>query len=941
VNLNIKQKLSIVIVSFVFFTGLAITIAYSYVTLSQTEKENREKLVIAEQGFTKRLDKFSNQLQEKFEKFQKDKKLNANIYNIINGGLLEYHMFPAITNLADNLDIENFAFYYPDRGEETLRLKLYFARQFNGNVIVNDGQHKLYEKGRFGSNSINNPAIFPTQILADRDDLLLIKKGRLVYQVWQPYFHLEENSRSGEQKVIGHFNLQKLIDLDLKKLGSEMGVDFALYNNDGHAIYSNISATDLALPHPKEIIYLSTFNQKNLRFDSLLKPLIVADKTIGFLSVNISSEAISKKIRSAIYLMALVSLGVVVFVLAFVSSLVTRFTNPINELTNASLAISAGDLDGDIGFTRQDELGILANNFNKMRHAIKRQLEDLKKEVSERKMAQERVQVLSQAVEQSPISVIITDSKGAIEYVNSSFEISTGYRLAESLGKKAGDLGIGIHLGEHNKELQKSLSKGKTWGREIQSKRKNGEIYWEQAHIAPVIDQLGNATHYLYVSEDITLRKEQEAHIYHQAHYDVLTDLPNRFLALDRLNQKIIEAERENKLVAVVFLDLDGFKKVNDTLGHEVGDKLLVKAADRLRTIVRAPDTVARLGGDEFVIILGGLSAISNVSGIVEKILDCIKEVFLIDNRQLILTASAGIAIFPSDGNNVSELLRSADSAMYHSKETGRNTFSFFTKAMNEEVARQLTVEEQLHGAIERDELEVYYQTQIDIKTNRIIGAEALVRWNNNALGNVSPVEFIPIAEQTGIIIQLGEFVLKQALKTIKKWQSVKGEKFRIAVNLSPRQFHEPTLVEKIKKTLLDAQVESESLELEITEGVLMIGHDFIDNALDELSELGVFIAMDDFGTGYSSLSYLRKYPFDILKIDRSFVKDISTDPADKELISATVAMAHGLGLKVVAEGVETDEQYQFLKKIGCDYAQGYLFSKPMPEKKLLELSNN
>jgi len=940
VNLNIKQKLSIVLISSVFFTGLAITIAYSYITFSQTEKENREKLIIAEKGFSERLDKFANQLQSKFEQFQEDKKLNANIYNIVNGGLLEYHMFPAITNLADSLDIENFAFYYPNKGEEILRLRLYFSKQFNGHVIVNDGQHKLYEKGRFGSNAINNPAVFPTRVFEQRDDLLLVRNGKLIYQVWQPYFHLEENSPSGNSLIIGHFNLQKLIDLDLKKLGSEMGVDFTLYNSDGYTIISNVDAIDLVSPLPTKASYLWTFNESEERFDSLLKPLVVAEKTVGYLSVNISSEVISNKISNAIYLMAFTSLCVVLFVFAFVSSLVNRFTNPINELTNASLAISAGNLEGDIAFKRQDELGVLATNFNNMRHAIKQQLEDLKKEVSERKMAQERVQVLSQAVEQSPISVIIADPKGDIEYVNSSFEINTGYRLAESIGKKAGDLGIGISLDEHNRDLQKSLRKGITWEREIQSKRKNGEIYWEQAHVAPVVDSLGNATHYLFVSEDISLRKEQEAHIYHQAHYDALTDLPNRFLALDRLNQKIVEAERGNKLVAVVFLDLDGFKKINDTLGHEVGDKLLVKAANRLQTIVRGPDTVARLGGDEFVVILGGLSAVSNVSGIVEKILDCLKEVFLIDNRQLILTASAGISVFPSDGNNVSELLRNADSAMYHSKETGRNTFSFFTKAMNEEVARQLAIEEQLHGAIERNELEVYYQSQIDIKSNKIIGAEALLRWTNKALGSVSPAEFIPIAEQTGIIIQLGEFVLKQALKTIKKWKAVSGDRLRIAVNLSPRQFHEPMLVEKIKQALSEAQVESEFLELEITEGVLMLGHDFIDNALDELSELGIFIAMDDFGTGYSSLSYLRKYPFDVLKIDRSFVEDISTDQADKELISATVAMAHGLGLKVVAEGVETAEQHQFLKKVGCDYAQGYLFSKPMPEKSLLKLSN-
>ena len=939
-KLNIKQKLSFLVVSAVFFTGLVITIAYSYITHSQTNKDNRQKLEIAENGFVERFEKFTNELDIKFDTFQKNQRLNSNIFNIVNGGLLQYHMFPEITNLAENLDIENFAFYTANKGEDSLKLRLYHVSQFNGNVIVSEGQHKLYEKGRFGSSAINNPMVFPAQASPVNRNYQITKRNNLLYTLWQPYYLLQNNSPTSTKDTIGYFLLQKVFNIDLEKIGNEMGVSFNLYDIDGNVIYTNVSANNLVWPYPTNKSYQTTFNKKNESFDSMIKALYVGDSQVGFFSVNISSKAISDKIYGAILLIALVSFAVVLFAFASVGSLVTRFTNPINELTNASLAISAGDLDSDISIKREDELGILANNFNKMRCAIKEQLETLQKEVSERKMAQERVQVLSQAVEQSPISVVITDKKGNIEYVNSSFEINTGYRLAEAVGNKAVDLGVGIHLGEDNKSLLTTLSQGKTWEKEIRSRRKNGESFWENAHVAPVIDELGKPTHYLFVSEDISIRKEQEARIYRQAHYDTLTELPNRFLALDRLNQKVIEAKRDNKLVAVIFLDLDGFKKVNDTLGHEVGDKLLVKAADRLQRIVRGPDTVARLGGDEFVIILGGLSAVSNVSLIAEKILESIKEVFVVDNRQLILTASAGISIFPSDGDNVSELLRNADSAMYHSKETGRNTFSYFTKAMNEDVARQLAIEEQLHGAIEREELTVYYQSQLDIATNKIIGAEALIRWNNQALGNVSPVEFIPIAEQTGMIVDIGNYVLKKALSTVKKWQSINNEDFRIAVNLSPRQFHESSLVETVKNTITESGVDSKSLELEITEGVLLMGHDYIDNALEELSNMGVLIAMDDFGTGYSSLSYLRKYPFDILKIDRSFIKDISIDPADKELINASVAMAHGLGLRVVAEGVETEEQYQFLKSIKCDYVQGFLFSKPMPEDSLLKLSN-
>ncbi|MCG8487624.1 MAG: EAL domain-containing protein [Chromatiales bacterium] len=552
------------------------------------------------------------------------------------------------------------------------------------------------------------------------------------------------------------------------------------------------------------------------------------------------------------------------------------------------------------------------------------------RDISERKHAEKRIRTLLQAIEQSPVSVVMTDTNGDIEYVNKAFEITTGYEANEVLGKNPRILKSENTPAEYFKELWQAIISGQSWRGELQNRKKDGNLFWERAYIAPVVDETGSTSHYLAVKEDITLQKQQEKKILHQANYDSLTNLPNRFLTLDRLSQIIKEAQRNQHMAAVLFLDLDDFKKVNDSMSHEAGDKLLIQAAKRLKDSVRIDDTVSRLGGDEFIILLGSLHGEKEVLPIAEKILNCFKPPFLLDGRELILTASIGIAIYPSDGDNPAELLRNADTAMYQSKEQGRNTFNFFTHEMNQGISRRLQVEEQLHGALERNEFQLYYQPILDIAKREIIGAESLLRWNNPVLGEVRPDEFIPITEQTGQIIPLGLFVIEQALCKTSQWQNRLDQPFKVAINISPRQFRDPNLTKQIKAALAQCNMPSHSVVLEITEGVLMSGHTYIDDALTELNELGVIITMDDFGTGYSSLSYLRKYPFGNLKIDRSFINDITIDPADRELVNATIAMAHGLGITVVAEGVETEEQLEYLERQDCDMAQGYLFSKPI-----------
>ncbi len=439
------------------------------------------------------------------------------------------------------------------------------------------------------------------------------------------------------------------------------------------------------------------------------------------------------------------------------------------------------------------------------------------------------------------------------------------------------------------------------------------------------------------LTDEIRMRKQTEEELKQQALFDGLTALPNRTLSLDRLSQLLNKSQRDNKKAAVMFLDLDDFKKVNDTLGHETGDKLLISAADRLKAEVRTGDTVGRLGGDEFIILLGGLSDTTDAGHVAENLLSQFRNPFNIDGRQLILTVSVGISIFPEDSVQASLLLRNADSAMYHSKEIGRNTYSYFTDQMNHEVSRRLLLEEQMHGALERNEFTVFYQPKIDLSSNLIMGTEALLRWHNPVLGDISPIEFIPIAEQTGLIVSLGQFVLNKALSATSIWRNYDSN-FTISVNLSPRQFRDPEFLNYVEKAINRFCTSGCYLEFEITEGVLISGFGDIDHVLCRLSNLGVIISMDDFGTGYSSLSYLRRYPFDVLKIDRSFVDDITTSQSDRELINATVAMAKGLNLKVVAEGVETIEQLAYLKGIGCNYAQGYLFSKPVPENEIQKL---
>ena len=429
---------------------------------------------------------------------------------------------------------------------------------------------------------------------------------------------------------------------------------------------------------------------------------------------------------------------------------------------------------------------------------------------------------------------------------------------------------------------------------------------------------------------DITERKEQEQRVIHQAHYDALTGLPNRNLMIDRLNQAIKKAHRHDQKAIVMFLDLDDFKKINDTLGHSTGDQLLLAAGKRLQSTSREGDTLARYGGDEFILILEDIDSLLDAEVVAEKMLRALSQEFILGEQSFYISGSIGIAVYPDDGKDVDQLLQKADTAMYCSKEEGRNTYHFYTPSMNQHVQERLEMEHHLRTALDNNEFYLQYQPIYNTLSGNLIGAEALLRWQNPTLGFVGPDDFIPLAEQTGLILPIGEWVLKHVCEQTKSWLDLGLEDFHVAVNISPRQFRDNQLMPTIRRTLAQTKLPAEALCIEITEGLLIKNDQGTAQTFNELKTLGIHLSLDDFGTGYSALSYLKQFPFNNLKIDRSFVSDLVEDSSDRQLIQATVAMSQGLGLTVIAEGVEEAAQLEFLKQTGCDAVQGYLFSKPL-----------
>lgn len=548
----------------------------------------------------------------------------------------------------------------------------------------------------------------------------------------------------------------------------------------------------------------------------------------------------------------------------------------------------------------------------------------------ERKQSEAFLRKLSQAVEQSSNAIIITDLNGVIEYANRTFSTHTGHALQDIIGKKPNMHKSGKTPRATYADMWAHLGRGDSWQGEFINRRHNGEERIDLVRVSPVREADGRITHYLAIEEDITNQKNAQARIESLAHFDVLTGLPNRALLDERAQRALRLAEADQATLAVMFLDLDHFKNINDTLGHNLGDTLLIELARRLRAVLRRDDTLSRLGGDEFVLLLPGANR-ESAKKIAQELMRAINEPYRIGSHELNVMASIGIAVYPADGMDFETLCKNADVAMYRAKQEGRNSYRSFTQEMQAHSTRYLQVLNALRQAIAHEQLHVHYQPQISLVTGEVIGVEALLRWHHPELGNVSPAEFIPIAEESGLILQIGEWVLRAAVAQAKKWHLLGMEKLIMAVNLSAVQFRHAGLPNLVMNILKEEDFPAQYLELELTEGVAMHDPQGAIAMMNSLHERGVRMSIDDFGTGYSSLSYLKQFKVYKLKIDQSFVRDINTDTEDKTIVRAIIGMAKNLGLQTIAEGVETVEQQDFLREEGCHEAQGYHYSKPLP----------
>jgi diguanylate cyclase (GGDEF)-like protein/PAS domain S-box-containing protein len=561
-------------------------------------------------------------------------------------------------------------------------------------------------------------------------------------------------------------------------------------------------------------------------------------------------------------------------------------------------------------------------------------------DIGERKSSEAKIRLAAEVFEQSREGIVITDVEQNIVMVNRAFTWITGYSESEVLGRNPSMLSSGHHDKAFFDEMWSTIHKQGYWHGEIWNRKKDGSVFPQWLHITRTLDDRGELTGYVGISEDISQRKAYEEHIQWLANFDVLTELPNRTLLVDRSTHVMRMAQRNNSHVSILYCDLDLFKNINDVLGHSVGDRLLVAIARRMSSVLRAEDTVSRYGGDEFILLLPDTSA-EGAANVAEKILESISEPYDIDGMELSITLSMGIAVYPQDGKDFETLIKHGDIAMYRAKKIGRNNYCFYTSELQEISAHTLQLENDIQYALSRNELLLFYQPQVSLTDGKIIGVEALLRWQHPKFGLVPPMDFIPLAENSGQILHIGEWVLRTAMGQLRSWIDNGMEPIKIAVNLSVRQLRQPRLFDMLTSVVEEFGIDHQFLELELTESMLMEDQENIIATLYRISEYGIQLAIDDFGTGYSSLSYLRRLPVDYLKIDKAFTQDMLNNAGDAIIARSIITLGHSLGLKVIAEGVETGAQLDFLRAHHCDHMQGFLFSKPLPVEEVTAMLEN
>ncbi len=561
--------------------------------------------------------------------------------------------------------------------------------------------------------------------------------------------------------------------------------------------------------------------------------------------------------------------------------------------------------------------------------------DNIAKDITDQIKAQKELKLYKKVIENTTEGIIITDSKNHIIYTNRAFSEITKYQKDEVLNKTPSILKSGLHDKKFYRQMWKSIDTKGFWRGEIWNKHKDNGIYPELLTINSIKNDKGKIENYIAIFTDISEIKKSQAKMRHLATHDNLTKLPNRVMLSEILKHSIKSAKRQKELMAIMFLDLDNFKMINDNFGHKEGDSILIETAKRLKKTLREDDVICRFGGDEFIIILEHIQDSKNLADIAYKLNQTLKIPYEMKNYTHYLSCSIGIAIYPNDAKTEDELIKNADAAMYQAKNSGKNRYFFYSHDLGKKIAKELHLENLLRDSINNNEFEIYYQPKITTETKKITSMEALLRWNNKELGYISPVEFIPIAEKTGLIIPIGNYVLLEACKQIKKWQDAGIYKGTISINASGIQLNNNNFINMLKNSLEKSLLDPKYLDLEVTESVLMSDANQWRDTLEEIRKLGIDISIDDFGTGYSSLSYLRELPIDELKIDKSFIDDIPHSKDACAITNSIISLAKSLGYKTVAEGVENKDQLTYLKDNGCDMIQGYIYTKPLPADKM------